>query len=69
MTDHSSIVERVRATGVPALSEHLGITKQAIYQWRRIPPERAVDIAKITGIPVQELRPDVFRSESCSKTP
>lgn len=50
-------VERGRRT---ALAEQLGITPGAISQWSQVPPERALDIERITGISRHELRPDVF---------
>jgi DNA-binding transcriptional regulator YdaS (Cro superfamily) len=51
--------------GAPALALALTllgspISSQAIYQWKRVPIERARFVAKITGIPVSVLRPDVW---------
>lgn len=45
------------------LAGALGISYQAIQQWKKIPAERLVDIEKATGIPREELRPDLYRSE------
>lgn len=38
----------------------LGITPGAISQWEKVPAERVVDIEKATGIPRDDLRPDLF---------
>jgi DNA-binding transcriptional regulator YdaS (Cro superfamily) len=43
----------------PLLAEKLGITLQAVVQWRRVPPARLSEVSKITGIPMKELRPDL----------
>ncbi|HEX5508775.1 MAG TPA: Cro/CI family transcriptional regulator [Pseudolabrys sp.] len=54
---------RVSAAGTgAALAAHLGITRGAIFQWDEIPVERVVAVEKITGIPRDRLRPDVFGS-------
>lgn len=46
--------------GVAQLAEKIGVSRQAIYQWSRIPAERVVDVERATGIPRSELRPDIF---------
>jgi DNA-binding transcriptional regulator YdaS (Cro superfamily) len=46
--------------GFASLAGELGISRQAIYQWRRIPAERIVEIEKLTGVPRHELRPDLY---------
>jgi DNA-binding transcriptional regulator YdaS (Cro superfamily) len=51
----------VKAAGSKAkLARALGITRSAISQWNRIPVNRVVEVEQITGIPRNELRPDVF---------
>lgn len=45
----------------PELADKLGITLQAVTQWKRIPPKRCHEISDLTGIPPHELRPDIFR--------
>jgi len=49
-----------RIGGVPRLAVRLGVTRQAIYQWREVPADRVVDIAVATGIARADLRPDLF---------
>jgi len=38
----------------------LGVTPTAIKQWDIIPAERMADVSRLTGIPMDELRPDIF---------
>lgn len=58
-----------RAGGVTALAESIGLTRSALYQWkRRIPAERVMDIERETGIDRTRLRPDLYgRTESRKK--
>lgn len=61
MINHSQILEDLfRVCGPSTLAMQLDISKQAVYQWRQIPATRARDIERITGIPREELRPDVY---------
>lgn len=46
------------------LAEQLGVRRQALYQWDRVPAERVLEIERITGVPRQELRPDLYPPES-----
>jgi len=35
----------------------------AVYRWKHIPVRRLSDVERITGIPREELRPDIFLKE------
>jgi hypothetical protein len=37
------------------------ITHSAICQWKRVPVDRLNVVEVVTGIPREELRPDIFR--------
>jgi DNA-binding transcriptional regulator YdaS (Cro superfamily) len=43
-----------------ALADGLGISLQAVCQWRRVPVERVKRVSEITGATPHELRPDIF---------
>jgi Bacterial toxin YdaS len=50
------------AGGLRELAEHLGISKQAVHQWKdRIPADYIVTIEHVTGVLRQELRPDLYQ--------
>lgn len=51
--------ERGRVTKLAGM---LGITHGAISQWERVPAERLGDVSRATGIPPEELRPDIFQA-------
>jgi len=42
------------------LAEALKINPSAISQWKAVPAERMGDVSRATGIPPEELRPDIF---------
>lgn len=49
------------AGGRTELAEKLGVTRQATYHWDEIPSKFLIAIERLTGIPRQELRPDLYR--------
>jgi DNA-binding transcriptional regulator YdaS (Cro superfamily) len=62
--DETSPIDRAAAAvgNKSELARRLGITVQSIQQWKKIPAERLVDIERVTGIPREELRPDLYRA-------
>jgi DNA-binding transcriptional regulator YdaS (Cro superfamily) len=49
-----------RAGGVRALARALGIVHQAVSHWQRTPVRRVIEIERLTGVPRQQLRPDIY---------
>lgn len=47
----------VKAGGPAALAKKLGITPQAVSQWKSIPARHVVAISDLTDIPVRKLLP------------
>jgi DNA-binding transcriptional regulator YdaS (Cro superfamily) len=62
MPDHSKIVAMVvaQAGGLHALGRMLGIRYQSVQSWKRIPADRVLAIELATGIPREQLRPDLY---------
>ena len=46
---------------VQALADRLGKFRQAVSRWRRVPAERVVDVERVSGVPREQLRPDLYR--------
>jgi len=48
------------------VAQMLGVTAAMWSRWengsRRVPPPRVADVAKITGIPREAIRPDIFEA-------
>jgi DNA-binding transcriptional regulator YdaS (Cro superfamily) len=49
-------------TTLEQLGNILGVNKTTVLRWekRRIPAERVSEVERVTGIPRQKLRPDIF---------
>ncbi len=62
LTKPIPIVSRAaeKAGGISALARSLGVSRQAVFQWKRIPAERVLAIEVHTGVPRYELRPDLY---------
>jgi DNA-binding transcriptional regulator YdaS (Cro superfamily) len=59
----NAIAEAISKAGGPTkLGRALGITRQAVEQWkgRVVPPEHVLAIEKLTGVTRYELRPDIY---------
>jgi DNA-binding transcriptional regulator YdaS (Cro superfamily) len=54
--------------GVIALSIKLGLSRAAVSGWKRIPAERVADVERVTGIPREKLRPDLFQRSATEQT-
>jgi DNA-binding transcriptional regulator YdaS (Cro superfamily) len=46
-----------------SIAEFCGVSQQSVSQWvsgNKVPAKRAIQVHKLTGIPLHELNPDVF---------
>ena len=48
------------AGGYNVLARKLGISNQAVRKWRRVPRQRLARVERLTGVPRQQLRPDLY---------
>lgn len=46
--------------GATALSKKLGVTRQAVEQWDKVPARHCLAVEEVTGISRHELRPDIY---------
>ena len=49
--------------GLTRLARALGLTRSAVHQWKQVPAHRLVEVERITGIPREALRPDLYTRE------
>ena len=60
----SALLRAVESVGsYAALARALGVTKGAVHQWTRVPAERVLAVEAVTGVPRQQLRPDIYPTE------
>jgi hypothetical protein len=61
-TRPDEICELILTTrGLPArIARACNITRQAVYQWKRVPPHWVRVVAKILKMPPKKIRPDIF---------
>ncbi len=58
------VAEAIRKAGTgAALGRALNLSRQAVYQWDRIPSEHVIKVEEVTGVPRQRLRPDLYPAE------
>ncbi|MDX7953737.1 Cro/CI family transcriptional regulator [Lichenihabitans sp. Uapishka_5] len=56
-----ALIAAVRSTKTARrLASLLGITAQALSQWKMVPPLRVLEVERLTGVPRHELRPDLY---------
>jgi len=62
MTKAETALQRAIAIagGPAALARMIGVTKQAIVQWKRLPPRRVPAVSSKTGVSREDLRPDIY---------
>jgi len=46
--------------GLSELSRRLGVTRQAVSNWNKVPFKYIRTISEMTGIPREKLRPDLY---------
>lgn len=63
----SPIEKAVRIAGSQsALARMVDVTPQAVQQWvvsRRVSHKKVIEVERFTGVPRQELRPDIYPLE------
>lgn len=49
------------AGGIRALARELGMSPQALSEWRRVPADRILQVEAVTKISRKKLRPDLYQ--------
>ena len=61
----AGLKEAIEAAGSQAkLARRLGLTRQTICEWDRIPAHHVVAVEIATGVPRERLRPELYRKSS-----
>jgi len=56
------LLKAIEATGsARELARRIGVSYQAVQQWTRVPAHQIIAVEKATGVPREELRPDLYR--------
>ena len=48
------------AGGKAALARHLGLDRTTLYSWSAVPAHHLPRVAALAGIPMEDIRPDLF---------
>ena len=60
-----ALVRVLEAAGGPSkVAEYLGLVPSAVTQWTRVPARHIHRLEKLTGIPAQDIRPDLWETEA-----
>lgn len=63
MPDYDAPLQRaLKLLPLTRMAEELGIKASAIPQWKHVPVHHVRKVSEATGIPMHELRPDVYRA-------
>ena len=49
-----------KAGGGAKVARPLNLTRQAIYQWKRVPAEHVLTLERLSGVPRYQIRPDIY---------
>jgi DNA-binding transcriptional regulator YdaS (Cro superfamily) len=56
-----SLAEAIKTAGsITRLAVALGVSVQAVSQWKICPAKRVLDVERLTGLPREILRPDLY---------
>lgn len=58
-----------KAGGASAVGRALGISPQAVGQWKRVPAERVIAVEGLSGVSRHRIRPDIYPSPSTAARP
>lgn len=56
-------LKRIRKTKglMVVIAKSLDVSRQSVAQWKRVPTKYLRKVEKLTGIPRESLRPDLYR--------
>jgi DNA-binding transcriptional regulator YdaS (Cro superfamily) len=58
----TGLIKAIEAAGsIRKLAGLLGVSHQAVSKWDNVPAHWIVEIERVTGVPREQLRPDLYR--------
>jgi DNA-binding transcriptional regulator YdaS (Cro superfamily) len=65
MRDRPAILQDAitAAGGLSTLAKSLALSPSTICEWSQIPAGRVIAVERVTGIPRQQLRPDIYPAD------
>lgn len=61
------VLIRERRGMIAKIGRELGIKPSAVSMWAKVPAERVVEVERITDIPRECLRPDLYRTSEAAE--
>jgi len=59
-TDEEGFALVLTKTTRAAIARHLGIQKQNLTRWKKVPPHHAKAVAELTGLPREYVLPSLY---------
>ena len=59
-TDEEAFALVLTKTTRAAIARHLGIKKQNLTRWKKVPPHHVKAVAELTGLPREVILPSMF---------
>ncbi|HWW61838.1 MAG TPA: hypothetical protein VN181_10760 [Thermoanaerobaculia bacterium] len=59
-TDEEGLALLLTKTTKAEIARHLGIKKQNLTRWKKVPPHYVADLSKLTGLPREYILPSLF---------
>ena len=53
----------IKLVGSAELARRIGVSRQAVDQWKEVPPLRVLDVERESGISRYDLRPDIYPAD------
>lgn len=59
-TDEEAFALVLTKTTRAAIARHLGIQKQNLTRWKKVPPHHVAKVSELTGLPREYVLPSLF---------
>jgi len=59
-TDEEGYALVLTKTTKSQIANHLGVKRQSLTRWKRVPPHHIAEVARLTGLPREYISPSLF---------